>query len=246
MIPSTLYWSAPTWQVLLAALIVLAIILGLAILAMRRVSLPAAMAETDRLLDRQPLFFYTRAKGLQPLNRAADQVWRRLDKSQSRQTLVDLLSEATVEERWIRENSWPDADVDLYAAPLCEDGEKGALGILLAHQEEPSATIQTEASSKPDWSALSLTPTEQQMLDCLLTQPGETVTVLSLFNYVWPEEPHAQDGLYPEQRDRLRQLAYRLRQRIEPVPSSPQYLLTVHGVGYRLHLDEAINGQDLQ
>ena len=37
-----------------------------------------------------------------------------------------------------------------------------------------------------------------------------------------------------------------LRQKFEPVPDSPRYILTVHGVGYRLAVDKELNSPEME
>jgi hypothetical protein len=37
----------------------------------------------------------------------------------------------------------------------------------------------------------------------------------------------------------LRRLVFQLRQRVEPDPANPRYVLTARGVGYALYVDRA-------
>jgi DNA-binding response OmpR family regulator len=71
-----------------------------------------------------------------------------------------------------------------------------------------------------------LTPTESKLLHMLVRHAGQVLTTDSLLARVWsPEEEVYVEGL----RVHIR----RLREKIEPDPSKPVYILTERGVGYR-------------
>lgn len=71
-----------------------------------------------------------------------------------------------------------------------------------------------------------LTPTESKLLHMLVRHAGQVLTTDSLLARVWsPEEEVYVEGL----RVHIR----RLREKIEPAPSKPIYILTERGVGYR-------------
>lgn len=71
-----------------------------------------------------------------------------------------------------------------------------------------------------------LTPTESKLLHMLVRHAGQVLTTDSLLARVWsPEEDVYVEGL----RVHIR----RLREKIEPDPSKPVYILTERGVGYR-------------
>lgn len=73
--------------------------------------------------------------------------------------------------------------------------------------------------------ATPLTPTEAKLLSSLIRRGGRTVLIETLLRQLWPMEEASEDT--------LRFHVYRLRQKIEPIPSQPRYVLTVRGVGYR-------------
>ena len=79
---------------------------------------------------------------------------------------------------------------------------------------------------------LHLTPLEYRVLDCLARNAGMIVTQAQLIREAWgPDRLGDTRG--------LRSYVKMLRQKLEPVPSQPRYLLTEAGVGYRLLADEA-------
>jgi DNA-binding response OmpR family regulator len=73
---------------------------------------------------------------------------------------------------------------------------------------------------------ISLTPLEGRLLDYLILNAGQVLTVDTIIDHVWG--PNGGD------RDMLRQLVRRLRFKIEPDPTKPKYLKTVPGLGYGL------------
>ena len=72
-----------------------------------------------------------------------------------------------------------------------------------------------------------LTPKEYQMLRFLLTNAGRLVTHGALLREVWGPE-------YADASPYLHVFVRQLRQKIEPDPSHPRYIVTRPGVGYRL------------
>lgn len=74
---------------------------------------------------------------------------------------------------------------------------------------------------------LSLTPTEFKLLLTLARHPGRAFTRLQLIDQV---QGYAFEG-YERTVDAH---VKNLRQKLEPDPRRPRYVLTVHGVGYRL------------
>ncbi len=71
-----------------------------------------------------------------------------------------------------------------------------------------------------------LTPTESKLLHMLIRHAGQVITTDSLLARVWsPDEEVYVEGL----RVHIR----RLREKIEPNPGKPTYILTERGVGYR-------------
>ncbi len=77
-----------------------------------------------------------------------------------------------------------------------------------------------------DGERIALTPTEARILHILLRNEGQVVTTDTLLARVWdPGEDAFVEGL----RVHIR----RLREKIEPDPTRPRYLLTARGIGYR-------------
>lgn len=75
-----------------------------------------------------------------------------------------------------------------------------------------------------------LTPTEWKVLELLARNPGALVTRRTMLVHIWGTE-HVTDTGY------LRLYMAQLRKKLEPQPSSPRYLLTEAGMGYRLLTD---------
>jgi DNA-binding response OmpR family regulator len=73
---------------------------------------------------------------------------------------------------------------------------------------------------------VSLTHLEGRLLDYLMINAGQVLTIDTLIDHVWG--PRGGD------RDMLRQLVRRLRSKIEPDPANPSYINTVPGLGYGL------------
>ena len=87
------------------------------------------------------------------------------------------------------------------------------LDIDFAHQQ---ATVRGRA--------ISLTPTETKLLYILMRNAGRTVSADFLLRRLWPMEEVFEDT--------LRVNVHRLRQKVEPTPSQPRYVLTERGLGY--------------
>ena len=73
---------------------------------------------------------------------------------------------------------------------------------------------------------VQLTPTEYRLLYQLVSNPGRVMTTESLLTRVWGWE-------YREEEHYVRLYVSYLRQKIEPDPSHPKYILTEKGLGYR-------------
>ena len=71
---------------------------------------------------------------------------------------------------------------------------------------------------------VSLTPTETKLLYILMRSAGRPVSNNYILQRLWPGEERYEDV--------LRVHIYRLRQKIEPGPRSPQYLVTERDMGY--------------
>jgi two-component system, OmpR family, KDP operon response regulator KdpE len=79
--------------------------------------------------------------------------------------------------------------------------------------------------------AVHLTPTEWLILDLLLRNPRKLITRQTLLTEVWGPQ-------YTNDTGYLRLYLAQLRKKLEPVPSSPRYLLTESGMGYRFVPDD--------
>jgi DNA-binding response OmpR family regulator len=75
--------------------------------------------------------------------------------------------------------------------------------------------------------AVRLTPLEARLVQFLIARAGETVPSERLLVHVW-------GGRGEGDRQLLKQLVHRLRQKLEPDPSAPRYVITDSGEGYRL------------
>ncbi len=74
--------------------------------------------------------------------------------------------------------------------------------------------------------AVQLTPTEYRLLYHLVSNPGRVLTYETLLAKVWGYE-------YREEEHYVRLYVNYLRQKIEPDPAHPRYILTERGLGYR-------------
>jgi len=72
----------------------------------------------------------------------------------------------------------------------------------------------------------SLTSREMKLLEVFYTRPNEVLSRNALLNAAWGVD-------YFGTTRTLDQHIAQLRKKIEPDPASPQFLLTVHGVGYK-------------
>jgi two-component system KDP operon response regulator KdpE len=71
-----------------------------------------------------------------------------------------------------------------------------------------------------------LTPTEWQLLERLVRNPGKLVSQRELLLRIWGPK-------YVEETHYLRQYMAQLRRKLEPDPARPRHLLTELGMGYR-------------
>lgn len=74
---------------------------------------------------------------------------------------------------------------------------------------------------------LNLTPIEYRILSFLARNAGRVVTQQDLLTNVWGPE-------YRDESHLLRVNIARLRQKVEPIPNQPRYILTRPGIGYTL------------
>lgn len=73
---------------------------------------------------------------------------------------------------------------------------------------------------------IALTPIEYDLLKCFINQRGKVLTRERLLREIWGDDE-------PDRRHSLHAYVARLRQKIEPVPERPRFILTLPGVGYR-------------
>ena len=79
-----------------------------------------------------------------------------------------------------------------------------------------------------DGQEVRLTPTEYDLLKALIANRGKLLTRQMLFKALWGGEAH-------DRAHSLHVYVAQLRQKIEPIPEQPRYILTVPGVGYRFN-----------
>jgi two-component system KDP operon response regulator KdpE len=82
-----------------------------------------------------------------------------------------------------------------------------------------------------DGHEVKLTPKEYDLLRVLVTNAGKVVTHQHLLREVW-----GPGSVY--ETHYLRVYIGQLRQKLEPTPAQPRYLLTEPGVGYRLRMED--------
>jgi two-component system KDP operon response regulator KdpE len=71
-----------------------------------------------------------------------------------------------------------------------------------------------------------LTPTEWQVVEVLVRNPGRLVSQRQLLQDVWGPQ-------YRTETNYLRLYLAQIRRKLEPEPSHPRYFLTEPGMGYR-------------
>jgi two-component system, OmpR family, KDP operon response regulator KdpE len=77
---------------------------------------------------------------------------------------------------------------------------------------------------------VQLTPTEYELLRLFTVHAGKVLTHNHILRKIW-------GAAYADQQNVLRVNISNLRQKIEPEPSRPRYIITEPGVGYRLNAD---------
>ena len=75
---------------------------------------------------------------------------------------------------------------------------------------------------------VNLTPNEYRMLNYLMHNPDKPVSKEEFLRAVWDYHPHEDLGF-------VRVTMRRLRSKVEKEPANPQYLKTVHGLGYQFN-----------
>ena len=84
----------------------------------------------------------------------------------------------------------------------------------------------------PDGTAQPLTATERALLQKLAENRGHIVTYDAVCEAVWGVDYYGYENS-------LNVHIRHLREKLEPNPSKPQYLLTVRGIGYKLAEENA-------
>jgi two-component system KDP operon response regulator KdpE len=108
---------------------------------------------------------------------------------------------------------------------------RGSEQLPLLRLGQVTVDLTRRSAHGPD-GALHLTPLEFRVLDCLARNAGMIVTQAQLIREAWgPDRLGDSRG--------LRSYIKMLRQKLEPDPRQPRYLLTEAGVGYRLQVDDA-------
>jgi two-component system, OmpR family, KDP operon response regulator KdpE len=74
-----------------------------------------------------------------------------------------------------------------------------------------------------------LTPTEWQLLEVLIAEPGKLISQRHLLQRVW-------GPTYQQETQYLRQYMAQLRRKLEADPARPKHLLTEPGMGYRFEI----------
>ncbi|MCX6043557.1 MAG: helix-turn-helix domain-containing protein [Chloroflexi bacterium] len=82
-----------------------------------------------------------------------------------------------------------------------------------------------------------MTPKQCALLEMLMLNHGKVVLRSDIMRLIW-------ETSYLEDTRTLDVHVRWLRERIEPDPSSPIYLQTVRGVGYKLWLGQEVNGNN--
>jgi energy-coupling factor transporter ATP-binding protein EcfA2 len=105
--------------------------------------------------------------------------------------------------------------------PSQEDLQRSRLGDnpLLASRRTPGPVDEAQLTAK-----------EYLLWDYFFHHPDQVCEKDELIRAVWPEDRIFESGVRD---DSLAQLVRRLREKIEPAPSSPRYIQTIPGRGYR-------------
>ena len=81
-----------------------------------------------------------------------------------------------------------------------------------------------------------LTPIEGRLLHLLVANAGQVISSSTILQRIW--------GYEDNQANLIKTHIHHLRQKIEPDPEKPRYLLTLPTVGYILHLQEQSQPED--
>jgi DNA-binding response OmpR family regulator len=83
---------------------------------------------------------------------------------------------------------------------------------------------------------ISLSPSEFKLLVVLANRPGEVIDYVTLVQLTLDYEAESWEA-----KELIKRHIFSLRQKVEPEPASPRYILNVRGVGYRLASPENLS-----
>lgn len=95
-------------------------------------------------------------------------------------------------------------------------------------QVGPFELSANETELKKNGEALVLTAKEVGLMSCFMHHPNQIISKETLFGQVWGEDFFGSDNTVMVH-------IRRLREKIEVDPSKPSFILTVKGLGYKLH-----------
>ena len=110
--------------------------------------------------------------------------------------------------------------------PVGDDTPCARIGNYLVDLQAHRVTSATAADAGHPPVDLHMTPTEWQLLEQLIRNPGKLVSQRELLLAIWGPK-------YVEETHYLRQYMAQLRRKLEPDPARPRHLLTELGMGYR-------------
>jgi two-component system, OmpR family, KDP operon response regulator KdpE len=111
-------------------------------------------------------------------------------------------------------------------APGADAAPRIRLGPLTVDLAAKRVFRQSADGSAGEGADIHLTPTEWQLLEVLLRNPGKLLTRRQLLNEVWGPG-------YADATGNLRLYMTQLRRKLEPDPPRPRWLITEPGMGYR-------------
>ncbi|MCS7088666.1 MAG: FHA domain-containing protein [Thermoflexales bacterium] len=118
------------------------------------------------------------------------------------------------ETQWTRESDW---NVDELAnrASFLNEAPPVTTGLWLS----PNAAVWRDGVRLPVW----LSRTEYRLLKHLMQHAGNVCEYAEIIKAVWNDKARSKDNVH--------ELVYRVRHKIEPIPSQPRYLLIRSGIG---------------
>ena len=110
--------------------------------------------------------------------------------------------------------------------PVGDDTPCARIGNYLVDLQAHRVTSATATDAQHPPVDLHMTPTEWQLLEQLIRNPGKLVSQRELLLAIWGPK-------YVDETHYLRQYMAQLRRKLEPDPARPRHLLTELGMGYR-------------